>query len=463
MPSAAPKTIPRRAGESLVFGSFLEFMRDRLGFLQRTATECGDIGQFRLGPQVVTLINSPELAHAITVKHADDFELAGKRRRRDFADLMIGRGLLNVHDAEHRRLRRLFMRALQPQLAGYASAVAEAASAAEAGWKDGATLDLFDAMNQIAFRAISRALSPSARLDEDPRVRDAIRVFDRFLTDLVRGTVVLPLKWPLPRHRALVRALELLRGRIRQAITETRADGAGRDDMISALLSVRDEETGTGLTDDEACDHALTLLNASHETVSTALSWAWALLAQNPSWLAQLRAESDSAPQGGRRPLALQVFKEALRLYPPTYFILRRAARDVMVAGYRFRRGAVALISPLSIHRRPDFFPEPERFDPRRFEPANEGKLGRFAFLPFGLGPRSCAGGQLALIAGETVLSTLVSRLHFEPCAGASLAPLPRFTLRFEERTRFFVKRRTAEMASGTSEVTPASSPLSAL
>jgi cytochrome P450 len=190
------------------------------------------------------------------------------------------------------------------------------------------------------------------------------------------------------------------------------------------LATETDRDSAGGMTDRQVRDELMTLFLAGHETTANALAWTWYLLAQHPDIYARMQAETDAAMASDpdrlpdhadldRMPYTLQVFKEAMRLYPPAYAIARQALVPTQIAGYRVPRGAVVLISPYMLHRRPDAFPDPERFDPDRWTPERERTRPRYSYLPFGGGPRICIGAAFALMEGHLCLAAIARRVTF--------------------------------------------------
>ena len=206
----------------------------------------------------------------------------------------------------------------------------------------------------------------------------------------------------------------------------------------------------------QAIDEALTLFGAGHETTATALAWVWYLLALHPAVYKKVQEEVDTVLQGRtptyadltRLPYCLQVFKETMRLYPPAYIISRAPLRDVSIDGYSVHKGRdIILVSPYTIHRRPDYFPTPEEFDPERFTPENEKKLARYAYLPFGAGPRVCIGNHFAMMEGHLLLATLAQHVEFElvPDQLIEPDPLKTVTIRPRNGVNMVVHRRANE------------------
>jgi cytochrome P450 len=204
------------------------------------------------------------------------------------------------------------------------------------------------------------------------------------------------------------------------------------------------------MSDRQIRDEVLTLFVGGHETTAVTLAWSWYLLAKHPAIYARLQQEADSV-LGGRPPTfadlpnlpyAAQVFKETLRLYPAADGITRTALRDVTVGGYQLRKGDIVSVPIYTIHRRPEFYPDPERFDPDRFLPENEKRLPRHAFMPFGAGPRICIGNHFAMMEGQLLLATLAQRVTFDLVPGQHIVPQPLFVIRQKDGCRVIVHRR---------------------
>jgi cytochrome P450 len=187
------------------------------------------------------------------------------------------------------------------------------------------------------------------------------------------------------------------------------------------------------MSDGQLMAECLTLFGAGHETTATALSWTWYLLCQHRESYQKIQTEVDSVLQGrtptyadlARLPYCLQVFKEVMRLYPPAYLFSRRALRDVKIDGYLVPRGMVVLLAPYILHRRAEYFPQPEEFKPERFSLESEKQLPRYAYLPFGAGPRICIGNHFAMLEGHLLLATLAQRVSFELLPGQDIFPDP--------------------------------------
>ncbi len=208
-------------------------------------------------------------------------------------------------------------------------------------------------------------------------------------------------------------------------------------DLLSMLMQARDED-GSRMTDKQLRDEVMTFLLAGHETTALALSWTWHLLGQNPEVEEKLHAELDRvldcrAPSFSDLPAlanAERVIKESMRLYPPAWSLARTVIKEFDVGGYRIPAGANVVMSTWIMHRDSRFFPEPEKFDPDRWLPERSQKLPRFAYFPFGGGPRQCIGAAFAMMEATLLLATIAQRFRFRTVAGHPIVPVPSFTLR---------------------------------
>ncbi len=433
-----------------VLGNLLDFRYRRLALLRRVAQECGDIGAFRIGPRTVILLNAAELAHAVLVEHAYDFEKTPNFRT--FGRPLLGNGLLTSENEFHKRQRKLVAPAFQHRrIAAYADIMVNYAGRLQQEWADGQIIDVAREMMRLTLWIVGKTLFDADVLGEAEKLGKALTIaMHRFSSDM-SSFVHIPYDWPVPNNRRIHKAVAILNATILKMIEERRRSKEDRGDLISMLLRARDEDDGSFMTDRQVRDEAMTLFLAGHETTAVALSWTWYLLTQHPEMYVKVREEVDQV-LGGRAPAfadlaklpyTLQVLKESMRLYPPAFAIARQAVRPVTLGGYRLEPGTLLAISPYIMHRRPDYFPDPERFDPERFTPEAEQRLLRYAYLPFGGGPRICVGNHFALMEAHLVLATLVQHVIFELVPGQRIEPLPLVTLRPKHGIKMKVIRRT--------------------
>lgn len=390
-------------------------------FTSRLADEYGPMTRFSVFGKRFHLITDPDLIRealvtqaAIFPKDERDVELLGR---------MIGLGLVTANGEAHRRLRRLTQPSFHARrVDAYADTMVEYTEAMLDEWRDGQALDVAEAMRELTMYIVARTLFGADRVamrDTAERVGAAIHTLQDIADHEFQAPLVLPTWLPTPMNRRRHAARTVLYGTIDRLVNERRAAGAAdTGDLLSMLLLARDEH-GDALSDAEVRDQLVTLFVAGHETTSNALTWTWFLLARHPEEEARLHAEIDAAV-GDHPPTAadlpalpytLRVIKEAMRLYPPAWVLnIRRAAADTTLGPYAIRRGDRLWISPFAMHRRPQYFPDPERFDPDRWTPERERALPKYAYLPFGGGPRVCIGNGFALMEAHLIVAAVARR-----------------------------------------------------
>lgn len=413
--------------EPPLVGSISAFRHDRLGLSLRLAA-LGEVGGMHFAIFPMVQFNRPEYVHTILLEHANDID---KGRFNTVLRPFLGNGLLLSEGEFWRSQRKRMAPAFQPrQVSTYAESMVREAERLQQTWADGATIDLRQQMTALTMSIIGKILFDAEVFTEAEGLGAAITTILTNTSAVLSHLVQPPLWWPTPRNRQTRQAIAMLRTRMQQMIEERRAAPGERHDFLSLLIQARDEE-GSAMSEEQVIDECLTLFLAGHETTAVLLTWAWYLLCKHPAAYDQVQAEVEQALEGrapsvadlANLPYCLQVIKETLRLYPPAYMIIREAARDLEIAGYRVRKGTVLLVSPYVMHRLSAYFPDPERFDPERFTPEREKQLPRYAYLPFGAGPRSCIGNHLALMEAQLVLASLAGRARFTLVPGQTILP----------------------------------------
>jgi cytochrome P450 len=441
IPSMRP---PGPAGLPLI--GVTGFRKSPAEFLLRIASQYGDISYFEAGLQNVYLVNRPDLIQEILVTSQSNFI---KSRMLQRAKRVLGEGLLTSEGDLHLRQRRLMQPAFyRERLARYAHEMVACAGRIQAGWHAGKTYDIADQMMRITLAIVGRTLFSRDVEGEATEIGDAltalIGTFDTMLlpfADLIR-------RLPLPSLRRAEKAREFLDRTIYDMIRERRAAGEDRGDLLSMLLLATDEDR-TGMTDKQVRDEALTLFLAGHETTATALTWTWYLLSQHPDVDSRMRRELAQV-LGGRNPrfddLPLlpyteMVLSEALRLYPPAWAIGRMVVRPYRLSDYELPPKSICIVSPFVMHRNPRFYPDPQRFDPERFTPEARQSRPKFAYFPFGGGPRVCIGERFALIEGVLVLATIAQQWRMRLVPGQVVEPHPQITLRTRHGVKMVLDR----------------------
>ncbi len=431
-----PPGPPPRRGFVDSLGYFYGFATDPIGFVQDRFIAYGDI-YYAPGPDGgLYVLKHPDHLSEVLLTHA------AKYRKTHTALLGISRflgdGLLTSDGDAWKRQRRMIQPAFnRARLMTYTTVMAEEAARTVQRLRDGDTFEMNHEMMEMTLRIVSRTLFGHDVAGEVDEVARAMVTFQ----DTAARPDILP-RWLLsPSRLRLRRAIatidRIIHGMIDRRKASAAAEGAP-DDLLGTLIAAVDEEGDGGrLTQQEVRDQLVTLFLAGHETTSQALTWTLYLLSQNPDAEQALHAELDRALPSGvptfddlaKLPYTEQVLKEAMRLYPPAYTIARRAHEDTEIGGYPVKRRSEIMLWIFMTHRDPRWFPAPAVFRPERFTEAEEAKLPRLAYLPFGAGPRACIGKAFAMIEAKVCLATLARRFRFELSPTQRVGLRPRITL----------------------------------
>jgi cytochrome P450 len=416
-----PTTWPTPPGPKgrLFSGNLADFIAGRLDFLSACAATYGDVSAFRMGPRRIYLVNHPDLIEQVLVTDAKHYvKHFGARLYKP----VLGNGLVTSEGGDWLRNRRLAQPAfLRPRLVGYAPvmvALTEKMLAAE--WRDGRRVDVHDELSRLT-SAI--ALKTLFDIDDDAD-RDAftlpLREVFRLLSARFRTIIRLPLWLPTPQNVRLWRALGKLRARVDGFIQHGRARKEPGDDLLSRLILARDED-GSRLTDRQLRDEAMTLYLAGHETTALTLSWAWYAVAQHPvvearlvaEWATVLGGRAPTVEDLPRLPYTEHVVVEAMRLYPPVYLIGREATADLELGGFAVPRGTTVFLSQWVTQRDPRYYDAPLEFRPERWADGLAQRLPKYAYFPFGGGPRVCIGNTFAMMEAVLLFATIGQAYRF--------------------------------------------------
>jgi cytochrome P450 len=426
--------------------------RDPLSFLLNASRDYGDVVHFRIGRQAIYLLNHPDFVKDVLVNNYQNFL---KGRGIDRTDRIMGKGLLTSEGAFHRRQRQLINPAFHRQrIAVYGEAMVECATRLSAGWRDGQALEVADEMKRLTVSVVGKTLFDRETEEEAGEIGAAmLAAMKGFKTfRLPAGDL---LERVLPGNRRHKRAREKLEGFISRLIAEKRQSGEDRGDLISMLLIAQQEDAEGLMTDVQVRDEALTIFLTGHETSAQALTWTWYLLSQYPEVEARLHTELDAAlrgrlPNAGDMPrlkYTEMVFREAMRLYPPAWRVMRRAIADFSAGGYTIPAGSIVLLSPYVMHRDRRFFDDPMLFNPERWASGAREDVPQFCYFPFGAGPRRCIGEGFAWMEGVLLLSTLAQRWRLRLAPGHQVSTQPVIMLRPKNGMRMIAEQREASHA----------------
>jgi cytochrome P450 len=410
---------------------------------------------FRFLNVPICLVVHPDAIEQILVKSQANF-----LKSRDYRALrpILGNGLLTSEGEFWQAQRKLIQPAFRHEnILTYAQIMSESTAAMLAGWQHGETRDTHADMMALTLDVVAKSLFGSDVSDDALGVADAMAVVMDLFIAQANWAFVLPDRMPTPKSRRLRQCIKHLNDVVYKLIRGRRKASAGngatpRGDLLSTLLAVHDE-SGDRMTDEQLRDEIMTLFLAGHDTTANALTWTWYLLAQNPKVDAALAAElrevlrnrSPSATDLPRLPYTDMVIKESMRLYPPAWGVGRRAIHDFELNGYRIPARTNIFLLQWVTQRDPRFYRDPERFDPERWrnDPIRTGKIPRFAYFPFGGGPRVCVGAGFAMMEAALLLATIAQRFRLTQAPNQQIEPLFSVTLRPKNGLRMHLHART--------------------
>jgi enediyne biosynthesis protein E7 len=413
--------------------------RNRLEVMTRIAADYGDASRLPLGPKTLYFFNSPEHAKHILADNPLNYH---KGIGLVHARQALGDGLLTSEGEAWKRQRRTMQPVFQAkrinQQLGAVAEEAERLTARLRAHVGGGAVDVRAMMTDLTLGVLGRTLL-AADLSEWSSIGDDFEaVQDQAMFEMMSLNAV-PWWLPLPRQARFRRARARLEAVVAQLRTRRLAQPTTEgDDVVSRLIEVTHAEPDQAAALRRMRDELVTLLLAGHETTASTLSWAFHLVDRHPRVWARLHEEAVSVLAGGPPSLAdlhrltytTQVVEEVMRLYPPVWILPRLAQQADEIGGWAVPAGADVLICPYTLHRHPAHWDRPETFDPDRFAPGAAARRARYAYLPFGAGPRFCIGSNLGMMEAMVVLATVARDLRLRTVPGHRVTPEPMLTLR---------------------------------
>jgi cytochrome P450 len=400
------------------------------------------------------IVNAPRGVQRVLLDNAGNYSKSRIARR--LIEPGIGRGLLTSEGDAWRRQRRTMAPSFDHRsLMTYAPAMTEAAAALLARWDrlpDGAPLDVAAEMMRLTLKIIAHTMFSTDAEDIGPIVEEAVGRYQREVRPGLVDLLNLPDWWPRPDTRGWSQIFDRLDAVIDRLVRrEARAAAGGASkDLLARLLEACDAETGRPMDPRELRDQVVTIFMAGHETTAQALTWTWYLLSQHPAEEAKVHAELERV-LGGRAPAfedlaqlryTRMVLEESMRLYPPAHTMSREALAEDEIEGHRVAKGSVVSIVPWVIHRHRTLWDRPDVFDPERFAPERTAERPRFAYIPFGGGPRICIGAGFAMTEALVILAMLGQRYRLRLAPGAAVEPVGLITLRPRHGLPMHLERR---------------------
>ena len=433
-----------------IMGVMREFNRDQLGFIERARREYGDIVWMRFLYVPALFLYHPDDVEYVLTTNPKNF-IKSMSLRSNFFQRLVGNGLLTSQGEEWKRQRRLSQPAFhRERVASYAGVMVEYTNRLTAKWHEGEARDVHIDMMRLTLEIVVQCLfSADVSHDVDDvgaTLKELVKPF------AAQATLSWILNNRLPtlahfRFHALAKKIDNVVYRI---IAERRASGKDEGDLLSMLLAARDED-GSQMSDRQLRDEVMTLFLAGHETTALTLAWSWYLLGTNPDAERKFHAELDEV-LGGRAPTAAdlprlkfteQIAKECMRLYPPAYGLGREAVNDFEIGGYQIRAGTQVFMFQWATQRDPRFYDEPEAFRPERWTSEFIERLPRYAYFPFGGGPRACIGASFAMMEIILCLAAIGQKFRLEVDPNHPVSIYPAMSLRPRDGIRVVIRNRT--------------------
>jgi len=437
---------PRMPGPPLIRNT-LRLLRTPLEFTLACARACGDVADMNVRLMTIYLVSHPELIEQVLVTKAKIFH---KDLGTKSLSLVLGQGLLTSEGDFWKRQRRLTQPGFhRDRVASYGAVMVEYTERMLDAWRGGQERNVHEDMMGLTREIVAKTLFDADVRAEGGPIDEAFQAIVQRFQDAPPGVPVIG-DLPTPGKRRFDRALRTLDQVIYGMVAERRAGGRDRGDLLSMLISAEDEGGGR-MSERQIRDEALTLFLAGHETTAAALTWTFNLLTQNPEAEARLFRELDEV-LGGRAPAVGDlprlkftegVVYESMRLMPPAWAIGREPLEDCEIGGYHVPKGTQVWISQYVVHRDPRYFTDPEAFRPERWENDFAKKLPRYAYFPFGGGPRVCIGNAFALMETTLCLATIARRYRVRVVSKQPLPHVAAVTLRPKEAVRVVLEARS--------------------
>lgn len=431
-----------------ILGVMPEFNRDTLGFITR-CRDYGDVVRARFFYVTAYFLYHPDDIEYVVSTNARNF-VKSMSLRSNFFQRLVGNGLLTSEGEMWKRQRRLAQPAFhRERISGYGDVMVDYAQRMIAMWRAGEVRDIHRDMMRLTLEIVVRTLFNADVSQDADKVGRALSEIVKPFASQATIKWILDNRLPTDAHRRFHREAQKIDDIVYRIIADRRASGLDQGDLLSMLLEAHDED-GSQMTDKQLRDEVMTLFLAGHETTALTLSWTWYLLAQNPLVEQKFHDELDDV-LGGRLPTLEDlprlkytdmIAREAMRLYPPAYGLGREAIEECEIGGFRVPRKTQIFMFQWATQRDPRFFPEPEAFQPERWTEEFAGSLPKYAYFPFGGGPRFCIGNTFAMMEIVLVLATIGQRFRLPLAPDHPVSILPAMSLRPRDGIHVVVETR---------------------
>ncbi len=426
-----------------ILGNLLDVASDdRIEWFQQQLDTYGDVVRFKLFKRHVYLVNHPDLVREILVQKMDNYTKDTLSFR--LVSVVLGESTFTAMGDSWKRKRQLAQPSFHKnRIANLGQIMTDTIGQMLDQWEtpsqNGQVLNIAEEMMRLTLRVVVRALFSTGLTEKEVQI--VADIFTPLLED-TNYRITLPFKFlhalPTAKNRAYQKYIDQLDEIIYRIIKDRKTTDTPYNDLLQMLMDARTEDTKEPLTDQEVRDEVMTIFIAGHETTANAMSWVWYILSQEPTILEKVQREvatvlGDRTPTSKDFPqleYCLKVLKETMRLYPPVPMLPRHVEQDDLLGEYDIKGGDDVFFGAYLLHRRPDFWENPEQFDPHRFDKEKERKRHTFAYLPFGGGPRICLGNNFALMEAVFIMAMTVQRYHLRLKPGHKVTPLITLTTR---------------------------------
>jgi cytochrome P450 len=419
-----------------ILGKAIDFMVANgipVELLANAQREHGDVVHFTVMNRNMYLVSDPELVQEILVKRVADFHKPEAILEKPLGlSRFLGKGILLAGYEAWKPQRKLIQPLMhRKHIEAYADTMGAMGEHLLHEWHDGAQRDIHADMTDVTMWIIAKTMfgiEAEANTDFENVVSTAQQI-------VIQDIISLFPAW-LGRDARAKEANQFMTDFVQRTIAERQNDDSERNDLLSLLLSARDED-GNAMSEDLLRDNILTMFFAGHETTANTLTWAHYYLAQNPAVLAQLQAEVDNVLADGHTPTlddlphlpyTQMVIKETMRIQPTVPVVPRVIVEDTALGGYTLKGESIIFISPYVLHHDARYWDAPDIFDPTRFSAENEPNIGKYNYLPFGGGPRVCIGNHFAMMEAQILLAMMVRQYELELAPNAKIEPLHQVT-----------------------------------
>lgn len=428
--------------------NLLSFRKNPTKFLEQISDKYGDLIKFKLGPQTVILLNHPDLIKDVLVTNHHKFI---KGRGLQMAKVVLGDGLLTSEHELHTRQRKMIQPAFNAKKISYYSEImTDFTNKYLEKLKDGEQVDLSKDMMSLTLSIVCKALFDSEVESDTEKIQKSLSLVVEMFDEITNPLYYLLKDSSFPKYKRFNEAKEFLDNIILKMIKERRGNSENRNDLLSMMIQAQDEDDKKGMSDKQIMDETLTLFMAGHETTANLLAWTFYLISQNPKVEKKIVEEinqviGDEAPNYADIPKFIylkKVLTESMRIYPPAWVLGRISTESHILNNYKMPAGTVILASQYTLQRDKRFYKNPLKFIPERWDEDKKAEIPRYAYFPFGTGPRVCIGEQFAWAEGILIISMILQKWRFFLSKEQKVDIKPLITMRPKYGMKMIVKKR---------------------